>query len=145
MVAAIFRSIFAVVSGLILAMALIVGIEVLCNLLHPFPEGFDHTDMEACKAHVAKFPPWVLAIGAVCWTATALVSTWLATRLGARRHPLHGILIGILLWAAVVLNISMLPYPIWFEALVVVGLPLATLLGIKLGRGSPPALAKAAV
>ena len=62
------------VAGLVVAFVLIFATEVFTLALHPFPPGVDQNDMEVCKAHVAKFPGWVLAIGTVCWSATALVS-----------------------------------------------------------------------
>jgi hypothetical protein len=145
MIVAILRSISAVVAGLALAGALIVATEVLCNALHPFPPGLDPTDMEACKAHVAKFPAWVLAIGTVCWSATAGVSAWLATRLGTGRHPAHGILIGALLFAMAAMNVLMLPYQTWFEVLTPATIVLATWLGSMPGRGTPPAAAAPAM
>jgi hypothetical protein len=74
----------------------------------------DTTDYEVCKAHVAKYPLWVLALVVVGWGATVFVSAWLATRLGARRHPAQGIVIGSILVAAVAFNMFMLPYPLWF-------------------------------
>jgi len=131
---AILRSSGAVVAGLVLAMVLIVAVEAVTNTLHPFPAGVELTHEVICN-HVAKFPSWVLAVGTVLWASTVFVSSWLATRLGARRHSAHGILIGILLFAAAAFNMSMLPYPIWFEVVTLASFVLATFLGCKLGRG----------
>jgi len=131
---AILRSIGAVVAALVLAMILVVVVEIVTISLHPFPTGVELTHEVICK-HVEKFPSWVLAIGTVLWASTVFVSSWLATRLGTRRHPAHGILIGILLFAAAAFNMSMLPYPIWFEVVTLASFVLATFLGCKLGRG----------
>ena len=143
MIVAILRSIGAVVAGLVLAMVLVVAVEVLTNALHPLPAGVAPTHEEICN-HVAKFPSWVLTVGTVLWASTVFVSSWLATRLGTGRHPAHGILIGMLLFAAAAFNMSMLPYPFWFEVVTLASLVLATFLGCKLGRGNAIASPKPA-
>ena len=111
---AVIRSVGAVSVGLVVAMILIVGVEGLSSVLHPFPPGVDGTDIEACKAHVARYPAGVLVLVVFVWGATTLVSSWVATRLGTGRHPGHGILVGSILLAAVIFNMAMLPYPLWF-------------------------------
>ena len=131
---AIFWSSFAIVSGLVTAFALIVATEGLGAVCHPFPPGLDPNDLEACKAHVAKCPQWFLGVAVGCWGMTALSSVWVATRLGTSRHFAHGGAIGVLLLAAVILNLSMLPYPLWFKVANLVVMPLGIVLGIWLAR-----------
>lgn len=130
----IYRSIGAIIAGLVTALALIVITEVVTGYFHPFPVGVDTTDQAVVAAHVANFPHWVLAIGAIVWFVAAFLSTWVATRLGTARHPAHGILIGALLLLAAVLNMFLLPYPVWFVVVNVLGIPLAIYLGVKFGR-----------
>ncbi|MCA8990405.1 MAG: hypothetical protein KDA88_00410 [Planctomycetaceae bacterium] len=127
------RSIGAIVLSLIVAMVLIIAVEGFSAVVHPFPPGVDPTDMEACKAHVANYPGWVLAVIVPMWAATVFLSCWIATRLGASRHSAHGIGLGVLLYAAVTFNMIMLPYPFWFEAANYVLFPLSIFVGVKLG------------
>lgn len=134
MLRSVLRSAGAVLAGLLVAMVLIVAVEGVGAVLHPFPEGADTSDPEVVKAHVAKFPQWALALVVVAWGFITFVSAWIATRLGTRRHPAHGIAIGALLVLAVVLNIYHLPYPLWFEVLNLVVLPLAAFGGIRMAR-----------
>lgn len=134
MIGSIARSMIAIVLALVLALILVIGIEAVSSVLHPLPPGLDPADLEALKAHVARYPPAVLFLGGLGWGLTTLVSAWLATRLGAGRHPAHGILVGSLLLAAAVTNMLMLPYPIWFWILNLVILPLSICLGTWLGR-----------
>ena len=130
----IFRSIGAVVASLALAVALIVAIEGISAVFHPFPPGVDGSDCEACKAHVARYPHWLLGVAVIAWGLTTLLSTWLATRLGAFRHPAHGVAVGLLLFLAVIANLLMLPYYLWFELVNLVTIPLAIYFGTQLGR-----------
>lgn len=127
------RSIGAIVAGLLLAIALVVAVELFSAVVHPLPPGFKGTDEEMCQ-HVERYPRWVLAIAVAAWGATTYASTWLTSRLGNR---VSGGFVGLLLLAAVLFNMAMLPYPSWFEAANVVVFPLAILLGIRAGRRQP--------
>ncbi|MDZ4685567.1 MAG: hypothetical protein SH850_10930 [Planctomycetaceae bacterium] len=134
MFASILRSTMAVVLALAAAMAIIIAVEGIGAIMHPFPPGFDPTDMEACKAHVARYPTAALIMGVVGWGLAVFASAWIATRLGAGRHPAHGITIGLLLLAAAGYNMLMLPYPLWFEIANLVVFPAAFLIAAQLGR-----------
>src|SRR5262249_62052277 len=93
------RSAGAVLAGLVVASVLIVGVEVFGSIVHPFPPEVDPTDYEVCKAHVARYPAWVLAVAVVAWGLTTFVSAWLATRLGAGGHRAHGVVGGLIVLA----------------------------------------------
>jgi len=134
MIGSIVRSVVAVLVGLIAAMVVVVGNEVLSSVLHPVPPGFDATSNEEMKAHVARYPAYALLLGGLGWSLAAFVSSWLATRLGTGRHPAHGIAIGSLLLAGAVANMLMLPYPIWFWVENLVLLPVCFILGAMLGK-----------
>jgi len=131
----ILRSLFAITFSLVVALALIIAIEIFSAVYHPFPPGLDPSVIEDCITHVANYPEWLLALCGVGWILTDFISAWIATRFGTARHPAHGIAIGFLLLLGAGFNMSMLPYPIWFEVGVYLGLPLATLAAVTLGRG----------
>src|SRR5262245_24747281 len=97
MVWSLIRSAGAVLAGLAVAAGLVVGVEVFSPIVHPFPADVDPTDYEACKAHVARCPGWVLAVAVVAWGLTTFSSAWVATRLGSGRHRAHGIVVGLIL------------------------------------------------
>ncbi len=124
------RVILSILAGLTLAGGLVVAVELFSNTVYPPPPDFKGTQEEMC-AHVAAYPQWILAVAAVAWIATTLASTWVATRLGGRAP---GIVVGLLLMLAVAMNVSMLPYVLWFKVAALVGVPIACLLGIFLPR-----------
>jgi hypothetical protein len=92
--------------------------------------------MEEMCLHVARFPHWVLALVVPAWAGTAFASTWISGRMGNR---FCGLFIGLLLLAALIVNLSMLPYPIWFKILNLLAIPAAILLGDRssIRRASP--------
>jgi hypothetical protein len=135
---AIIWSTVAISASLITAFAMLAVIEGISEVYHPSPPGMDPNDMEACMTHVANYPQWLLAAFAPAWGFTAFVSVWLATRLGAFRHVAHGIAIGTLLFIGAIANMLMLPYPLWFELVNLVAIPLGIWLGIRLAKTPPP-------
>lgn len=126
------RNLGAFVAGFIAAFALVIGVEILSNVLYPLPGNFGHTQEEMCL-HVANYPAWVLAIVVVAWGLTALIGTWIAQRIG---NVYSASLLGLLLVAAVGLNISMLPYPLWFKIVIMVVMPAACFAGARLASAN---------
>lgn len=127
------RSIGSVALALIVAFALVVAVEGLSALLHPWPEDFAGIPEEV-MAQVATYPTWVLAfLAGAGWGSTMLISTFLATRFGANRHPAHGYGVGLFLLAMVIFNMSMLPYPNWLWVLNLLVLPTAAYFGTRFG------------
>lgn len=124
----ILRASAAVVAGLLLAFILVVALELFSAVVHPVPEDFGETMEEMCR-HVERFPHWVLAVAVLAWAFTAYISTWTARRIG---NLYSAAIVGLLLMAAVVFNISMLPYPIWFKIADLLAIPAAIVAGSRL-------------
>jgi hypothetical protein len=126
----------AIVAGIAVAMLLAVAVEFFSALAHPFPEDFDGS-IEATCLHVERCPAWVLAVVVPAWAGVAFAGTWTTGRLGNRACAL---VVGLILLAAVLLNISMLPYPLWFETASVLAIAAAGAGGYRLsGRRAAPA------
>jgi hypothetical protein len=125
------RSIAAVLAGLVVAFVLVVAIELLSNAVHPFPEGVEQTMEEVCR-HVENYPRWILAVAVLAWAGTAFLSTWVARKIG---NVYSALIIGLLLLAALVMNISKLPYPIWFKGATLIAIPAAVAAGLQLSKG----------
>jgi hypothetical protein len=108
-------------AGIVTAFVLLIAVELFSNVVHPFPEGFQGTQEEIC-AHVERYPAWVLAVAVPMWVATAFISTWVAGKLG---RLAAGLTLGSLLVVALVCNLAMLPYPLWFKAACLLLMPVA--------------------
>jgi hypothetical protein len=134
---AVLRGVGAVIIGLVAATIFAVGVEWMGSILHPFPPGVDPADLAACRAHVARYPAGVLLLASLGWGLGTFVSSWLATRLGTKRHVAHGAVVGAVLLVLAVVNMAMLPYPIWFWILNLVVFTAGCCFGTMLGRGRP--------
>lgn len=128
MIVTVLRLVGAIVAGIVVVGILVVAVEYFSGIVHPFPEDFDGSISEL-REHVARYPHWVLAVAVVAWGFTALAGTWTAGRLGNR---VSAAIVGLLLVAAVILNIAQLPYPIWFKTVILIVIPLAGAYGYRL-------------
>ncbi len=115
------RTLLAVVTGMALAFVLVIIVELFSSVVHPLPPGFTDTMDEMCQ-HVARYPHWVLGVVVVAWSATAFVSTWVATRMGNR---LAGIVVVLILTFAIVFNVTKLPYAMWPQVAMLRRFPVA--------------------
>ena len=129
------RTVLATLAGFVASFALVIGVEIFSNIVHPLPSEFSH-DPEAVCRHVAKYPTWVLAVVVGAWGLTATIGTWISQKLG---NVYSASALGLLLVAGVGLNISMLPYPIWFKVVIMIVMPIAAFFGGRLAfRPRPP-------
>ena len=124
-------------AGIALAFALVIAVEAFGAVAHPVPEGFTNTWEEMCQ-HVARIPNWFLGVAVLAWSASAFVSTWVATRIGGRWA---GIAVIVLLAVAIVFNVTKLPYAMWFKIVMLSCFPVACFLGLWKGtyKLKPPA------
>ncbi|MFO0892381.1 MAG: hypothetical protein U0790_24980 [Isosphaeraceae bacterium] len=122
------RTVVAALTGLFLAFVGIIAVEGFSALVHPLPPDFGETMEEMCR-HVERYPQWVLAAVVPMWAGAAMLGTWIAQRIG---NVFSAGFVGLLLLSALVLNLSMLPYPIWFKAANLVAIPAAIVAGMRL-------------
>ena len=111
-----FSSLVTSLLGLCIALTitfvLLIGVEMYSAVVHPFPEDFSGTTEAICQ-HVEKYPGWVLLTVLPMWGLIAFVGTWISIKLGTWAS---GYAMGALLVLALLANIWMLPYPLWFKA-----------------------------
>lgn len=117
----------SIAAGLAVAFVLVNAVELFSSIVHPIPPDFSGKMEEMCQ-HVANYPHWILAVVVAAWGGTTFLSTWIATRIGNRGC---GAFVGLVLLAAIVLNISMLPYPMWFKLALLIVIPATILLCLR--------------
>src|SRR5690606_24567780 len=107
------RSTFAVLLGLVVALAAMLLLEYLGMSLFPLPPGFD-LDSEADLARLVESAGmgkqlWVL----MGWTLAAFAGGWVAARTTLRHRLGAALWVGGLIVAGVLLNVALLPHPAW--------------------------------
>ena len=121
------RAVLGVVVALAVAFALVVGVEWFSSIVHPFPANFDGN----IPAHVARYPDWVLGVVVLMYGAIAAVAAWIAARIGT---VAAGAVVALLLGAALVFNLSMLPYVTWFKVVMPVAFAGSSWCGLRYCR-----------
>src|SRR5215475_13280942 len=122
------RCIAGFIAGIIGAFVGVIAMEFFSAVVHPVPEDFKGTQ-EEMSLHVEHYPHWVLAVGVLAWAASAFAGTWVAGRIGNRWSALC---VSMLLVAAVIFNIAMLPYPLWFKMLMPLVMGVAVIAGERM-------------
>ena len=122
------RTILAVLAGLLVAVATMLAMEYLAMSLFPLPPGITLDDEGDLAALVASASTGKLLWVLLGWTLAAFVGGWVAAWI-ARRHRIGAaIAVGTLIVCGVVLNVAMLPHPLWITiAGVVLPVPAAWL------------------
>ena len=125
------RGIVGVILGCLLALAITYLVEMVNARIYPTPE-VDFADPAAVKAMMSDMPRTALVVVLAGWFAGALAGAWLAARFS---HPAGWppLTVGVLLLAAAIMSMYMIPHPIWFWIIGVAIYPVATWLGAKAG------------
>ena len=107
------RSILAVLAGLAVGLVLIALGEVPTSVMYPLPPGVNYTDSAAMGDYVANLPLQafliLLAAHAFATFVAGFVAAWIATR----AKTTHALVVGLFFPAAAVINLAMLPHPLW--------------------------------
>ncbi|MCG3120890.1 MAG: hypothetical protein ALAOOOJD_03785 [bacterium] len=127
------RNILAVIAGVILAGIVTYAVQGIGHQVYPPPANLDIKNLEAMKAYVATLPMGALLFVLLAYVLGSFAGGWLAAKI-ARTSQIHVPLTvgGVQLFFGII-NLLMIPHPLWFAiAAVIVFLP-AAFLGGKLG------------
>jgi pimeloyl-ACP methyl ester carboxylesterase len=129
------RTILGVVAGMLVCVAVIMGIEALGHLAWPPPPGLDPSRPEDVAALVADAPAGAMALVVLAWVLGSFAGGFVAAKVARQRPRLAAVLVSALVLAGVVAMIVAIPqHPYWMSALGLL-LPVpAALLGAALAR-----------
>ncbi|MBK7231882.1 MAG: hypothetical protein IPH93_06390 [Saprospiraceae bacterium] len=127
----ILRNILAVIAGLVSGNILIMLIHKVSGSIIPPPDGADITTMEGLKSSMQLFEPKHFLMPFLAHALGTFLGAAVTAYLAASNHFKLAMLIGVFFLVAGIINVVMLPSPIWFSALdiLVAYLPMAYLGG----------------
>ena len=125
------KNILAVIVGLVAGSAVNMGIIMISSSIIPPPEGVDNTTMEGLKAGMHLFQPKHFLFPFLAHALGTFVGALLTTLIAANRKMLFAFVIGAFFLAGGIANVLMLPSPMWFTIVDLVGayLPVTYLAG----------------
>jgi hypothetical protein len=131
-------SVIPVWVGMVVAGLAITVIEFLGSKVYPPPLGMNPEDPASVRAAMALMPPGALLFVLLGWIVGTFAGAWVTARMAYRSPITHGLVLGALFLAGGIVNMLLLPHPVWFWILgVMVFLP-AAYLGARLGASAVP-------
>jgi len=124
------KNILAVLAGIIIGGAVNMGIIMLSGWVIP-PPGVDTSDMESLKSAMHLFEPRHFIMPFIAHAIGTLVGAFIAAKIAANNKMIFAMVIGIFFLIGGVMSVTMLPAPMWFNALDLLGayIPMAWLGG----------------
>lgn len=125
------RNILAVLAGLILGSMANGAIIMISGSVIPPPEGADVTTIEGLKASMHLFQPKHFIMPFLAHAVGTLAGAFLAAMIATGHNMRFAIAIGVVFLVGGIMNVMMLPAPMWFNILDLAGayIPLAYLGG----------------
>lgn len=124
------RNILAVLAGLAVSVLVMEGMEGFVGKIYPMPANLDMHDKEAMGRYIAGMPFAAVGMMILVYMLGSFVGGYTASRISKKIR--QSFVVGCFLLAFGVVNVVMIPHPIWMAALfLVLYIPFA-LLGGKL-------------
>ena len=129
------KNFFAIPAGLVFGSLVNMGVLSVGTKLIPPPVGADTMSMEGLKATMHLFQPVHFLSPLMAHALGTLTGAWLAVIMSGVRSMRNAWIIGGFFLVGGVINIAMLPSPVWFSTtdLIVAYLPMAWLGGRAAG------------
>lgn len=115
------RNVLAVLAGLLVGSLVNMGLIMVSGKVVAPPPGADVTTLEGLKASIHLFEPKHFLFPFLAHALGALTGAFLAAFLAASRNMAMALVIGAVFLAGGVANMFMLPSPMWFNILDLVG------------------------
>ena len=129
------RNILAVLAGLVIGSIVNMGFVMVSGQVIPPPAGADVTTLEGLRASIHLFEPKHFLFPFLAHAFGTLAGAFVAAKLAASGKMAMALLVGVLFCAGGVTNVFLLPAPMWFNVVDIVGayIPMAWL-GATLGK-----------
>jgi hypothetical protein len=128
---AILKNILAVIAGGIFGSVVNMGIIMISGSVIPPPDGADVTTMEGLKASLSLFQPKHFLFPFLAHALGTLAGAYLAAVIATSYKTAFAYVIGVFFLVGGIVNVLMLPSPIWFTVIDLGGayIPMAYLAG----------------
>ena len=115
------RIVFAILTGAVAAIAVVLASDSLVHAIWPLPPGVDVRDPAQIRTAMEAMPTMAFVVLVAGWALATFVGSLVATAIALRRR-LVGIVVTGLLLAATITNLSALPHPSWIWPVAVLSL-----------------------
>lgn len=127
-----FRKIIAGIVGIIVAGTLVWTVEKTGHTIYPTPADLDTGDADVMRAYIDTVPLGAMLTVAIAWFIGSFGGTFAACKIGTARPLVYVLVVGGMMFAGAAFNLTIIPHPIWFSILGIVGIFVGTWLGMML-------------
>lgn len=124
------KKIAAGVVGILISMGLVWLVEMIGHSVYPPPPDIDFSDADAMRIYVASLPLGALLFVSSAWFIGTLGGTLAACKVGDAQPKVYAMVVGGMMLLATAINLAMIPHPLWFAILGIVGIIAAAWLGV---------------
>ena len=110
----VFRSVLAVIVGMLVAFVVIALVQSIGARIYPPPPGFDPTNPESLKAMMSQLSLAAKLCVLLAYAAGSVAGGWVAARFAPRARMMHAMIVAALLFGAGLMNLMTIPHPAWF-------------------------------
>lgn len=111
------RRILAVIGGLVVGMGFVFAAEAVGQAFYPAPAGLSPDNREAFAAFLASLPAGAFVMVLFAHLLGSLAGAAVATLVSGRSSLFPGVIVGALLLVGGIMNVAMIPHPLWFVIL----------------------------
>ena len=128
-----FRKIIAGIVGFFVAGVIVWIVQKIGHTIYPTPADLDVGNTDVMRAYIDTLPLGALLTVALAWFLGSLGGTFAACRIGSARPLIYLLVVGGMMFAGAAFNLTIIPHPIWFSILGIVGIFVGAWLGMTLG------------
>ena len=129
------RNAAAIVVGIVTAFGLIWLIELLGHTIYPPPADLDFSDTEAIRPYIATLPVIALLFPMFAWFIGTFAGSLVGCYIGEARPLLFVGVVGGLVLAATIANLIVIPHPLWFSIISILGIVASAWLALQIAPG----------
>lgn len=118
------RKILAVILGIVVAMLLVALTEFVGHKIYPLPADLDFTNYEQVKSFVQTLPLGALLFVLLGWGLGSFFGGLVAGLMSHEKQMRASLIVGGVILAATIVNLVIIPSPIWFAISGVILVPL---------------------
>ena len=130
------RNAAGVIVGLVVAFVLIATIEKLGHFIYPPPTDLDFSDPDAVRPYIATLPFIALLFPMFAWFVGTFAGSLAGCYIGTARPVVFAGIVGALVFAGTVANLIVIPHPLWFSIISLVGIVSSAWLAIQVAPKS---------
>jgi hypothetical protein len=108
------KRIFSIIGGLVASGLVVYLIEMLSSVVYPLPANIDTGDIEAMNAYIAQLPVGAFLFIILAWALGSFVGGLIAGIINPDQRIRFALAVGLILMLFGLINLLIIPHPIWF-------------------------------